>query len=135
MNHYKQNLTFGSQMFIIILFIILFSVLFSLASGIYNNYQYDLKIKQFEAENERYRQENKVKLYEYLRSNLKLVLEKEKKETMNEINPGEQVIVLQSENSPNNLFVHKPQKSKQDTKEERYKNESNPQKWWYFFFD
>ncbi len=132
----KNNIPFSSRVVIISLFVILFSVLFSLANAIYNNYQHELKVQQFENENERYREDIKVKMYEYLRSQLKRVLEKEKKETMNLINPGEEVIVIHEEGNKGDLFQStEEEKSFGERKLDRYRNKSNPEKWWYFFFD
>lgn len=132
----KKIIPVSSQIVIITLFIIFFSVLFSLANTIYNNYQYDLKIKQFEEENQRKSEENKLKMYEYLRTSLRMVLEKEKKETMNMINPGEQVIVLHNENPNKELFSQpKEEKSRTEEQAELYKDKPNPDKWYHFFFD
>ena len=132
----NKLIPFSSQVVIIALFVVFFSVLFSLTNAIYSNYQYDVKIKQFQLENQRYAEQNKLKMYEYLRSNLRLVLEKEKKETMNQINPGEQVIVLHTDTNPKNLFhPNNPSQSPQEKQEEKYKDLSNTQKWWHYFFD
>ncbi len=126
----------SSQIVIISLFVILFSALFSLASAIYNNYQYDLKIKQFQSENERYSEENRLKMYDFLRASLRLVLEKERKETMNEINQGEQVIVLHTDTNNKGMFEQSiTPKSSTAKDEELYKDLPNIQKWWHFFLD
>jgi hypothetical protein len=132
----NKVIPFSSQVFIIALFVVFFSVLFSLANAIYSNYQYDVKIRQFQDENQRYAEQNKLKMYEYLRSNLRLVLEKEKKETMNQINPGEQVIVLHADSSQKDLFnPTKPVTTPLEKQEEKYKDLPNTQKWWHYFFD
>lgn len=133
----RKIIPFSSQVVIITLFVILFSVLFSLANLVYDNYQYDLKRKEFEAENRRYEEENRAKMYEFLRSKLRRVLEKERKETMNEINPGEQVIVLHNDERERIFQQPESERVYDDTEREtdRYANLSNLQKWRYFFFE
>ncbi len=132
----NQVIPTSSQVAIVTLFIVFFAVLFSLANTIYSNYQYDQKIKQFEVENKRLEQQNKLKLYEYLRTGLRLVLEKEKKETMNQINPGEQVIVLHNDDRNKELFTPPPSTSNpREEQAELYKDKSNPEKWYHYFFD
>ena len=131
----RKIIPFSSQVVIITLFIILFSVLFSLANLVYNNYQYDIKRKEFEAENARYEEENRAKMYEYLRSKLRRVVEKERKETMNEINPGEQVIVLHEDESKRIFEQPEARKTFEDRTDDRYAHLPNIQRWRYFFFE
>lgn len=130
----RKIIPVSSQIVITVLFVLLFSVLFSLANLIHNNYQYELKRKEFESENQRYEDQNKSKMYEYLRSNLRKVLEKERKETLNQINPGEQVIVLHTENE-NTIFEGSNQNEKAPEVAHMYEGLPNIVKWQHFFFD
>lgn len=132
----KRFVPVSSQIVIISLFIVFFAILFSLMNLIYNDYQSEIMIKKFQEDNQRYQEQNKLKMFEYVRSNLRLVLEKVKKESSNEINPGEQVIVLHTDDTQRSLFeTTKASELQQQKPEERYKDLPNIQKWWHFFFD
>lgn len=106
-------------------------MLYSLTVTIYENYQIDVHIRNFEQKNEELRTENLQKLDDYKYYTSTAYIDKIAKQNLGLVNPGEEVIVLTEGDSVVGLET-------EDTLEARERSRaswSNPQKWWYFFFE
>ena len=106
-------------------------MLYNLTVTVYENYQIDLHIRKFEEKNAKLRTENLQKLDDYKYYTSAAYIDKIAKQNLGLVNPGEEVVVLTEGDGLISLET-------QDTLEahERSRsNWSNPQKWWYFFFE
>lgn len=114
---------------IIIEFFLVSYMLYALTSSIYKNYQIDQHIKNLEAENERYQQENEQKRpdFEYYAS--EFYIKKIAKQDLGLVEPGEEVIVLPPLEENSLVLSEKEEFIREKN------NYSNPERWWYFFFD
>lgn len=102
-----------------------------LTTSIYNSYLLDRHIENFREKNEeiaeRYR--NNLSDLQYFRSDT--YAEKVAKEQFNMVNPGEEVIVLVDQQ----VNVRAEELVTQEESLKEYRRMSNPQKWWYYFFN
>ena len=106
-------------------------MLYVLTSSIYQSYQIDRHIAEFEQENKKIADENK-KLsddFEYYTS--QAYQEKIAKQNFGLVNPGEQVLILPQGDAA--TFSAEEEISNKGLK--RWNRYSMPQKWWKFFFE
>jgi cell division protein FtsB len=128
---FQQTSNF-TKVVIIVEFFLVSYLLYTLTVSVYKSYQIDQHIKSFEAENARIEEENRKKSeeYEYYSSNA--YIEKMAKQNLGLVNPGEEVIIIPSENVKSSGIVGSDGEA--ETPEEG-QGLTNPMKWWKFFFD
>ena len=129
----KFNLSATSNATKIILiceFILVSYLLYSLTVNIYQSYQIDSHIKNFQEENAKIVAENKKKAEDLLYYTSSEYIDKIAKQNFNLINPGEEVIIIpEGENIPIN------DDASNDSAVKNYYYLSNPARWWKFFFE
>lgn len=106
-------------------------MLYNLTVTIYENYQIDVHIRNFEEKNTTLREENLQKLEDYKYYTSASYIDKIAKQNLGLVNPGEEVIVLTEGDSVTAFEA-------QDTleaKERSMANWSNAKKWWHFIFE
>lgn len=105
-------------------------MLYNLAVSIYDNYQIEQHISEFEARNRELTQENSTKLedFQYYTSNE--YIEKIAKQNLGLINEGEKVIIIPDED----LIVMSEDEDAAAASQEIRASWPNPKKWWKFFF-
>ncbi|MEK7673326.1 MAG: septum formation initiator family protein [Patescibacteria group bacterium] len=120
-----------TKLIIIVEFILVAYLLYSLTRNVYNSYQVDNLITQFEEENAKIEEGNRQKNEDYLYFTSEEYIDKIAKQNLGLINPGEEVIILSPE------LVSSTSSEEQESTETgvtKYYKMSNPQQWWYFFF-
>lgn len=126
------NTTQRAKIILIIEFLLVSYLLFSLTDSVYKSYQIDVHIKNYEAENARIEEENKINSenYEYYSSDA--YIEKIAKQNLGLINHGEELILIPSDN-----FDETTEQGTlaEDENDALYPQLSNPAKWWKLFFD
>lgn len=105
-------------------------MLYNLAVSIYDNYQIEQHIANFEQKNAELQEENKQKLADFQYYSSPEYREKIAKQSLGLINPGEEVIVIPDEA----LIVLSEDEDLARLSEELRASWSNPKKWWKFFF-
>lgn len=126
----KHNLQI--QTMLIIGFVIISYMLFNLGISIYNDYQVNLRLKRYAAENQRISSDNLNKKEEYQYFNSDLFKDKYAKENLNKLNAGEKMIVLPEKTE--SFFEENPVMSDKEEKIERIILISNRQQWKEYFF-
>ncbi len=125
---YTSNFT---KLVIIIEFVLVSYLLFSLTKNVYNTYQVDRYIENFEKENIRIEVENKQRIEDYLYFTSEEYIDKIAKQNLGLVNPGEEVIILTSRGSEEeSLFL-----LEEDIHFAQYGKKSNPKLWLEFFFE
>jgi cell division protein FtsB len=120
-----------TKIIIIIEFLLVAYLLYSLTKNVYNSYQIDKYIENFELENETIAQENQKKNEDFLYFTSEEYIDKIAKQNLGLINPGEEVIVL----SQDVLNVVDEQNLDEDGDVIVRNNEkSNVKNWIEFFF-
>jgi len=122
---------FGMMRLVLIVgFFIVAYMLYNLAVSIYENYQIEKHIAEFEARNVELQTENKQKQedLEYYISDE--YIDKIAKQNLNLVNPGEKVIVIPDED----LVVLSQDEDTAALSEQIRASWPNPKKWWKFFF-
>lgn len=122
---------FGMMRLVLIVgFFIVAYMLYHLAVSIYENYQIEKHIAEFEARNVELQSENKQKQedLEYYISDE--YIDKIAKQNLNLVNPGEKVIVIPDED----LVVLSQDEDTAALSEQIRASWPNPKKWWKFFF-
>lgn len=121
-----------TKLIIVVEFILVAYLLYSLTKNVYNSYQVDKLIAQFEDENALIEEENRRKNEDYLYFTSEEYIDKIAKQNLGLINNGEEVIIL----SPEVLAdtVGESVEGEQGEFAGGYSNKSNPQQWWEFFF-
>ena len=127
----EKNPNFNlARVIVVVGFVIVAYMLYSLTVSIYENYQIDVHIKNFEEKNEELLSENldKIESYQYYTSDK--YIEKIAKQNLGLINPDEKVIVITEEDNDTILEAEY-----EETQTLVIRNSwSNPHKWWEFFF-
>lgn len=118
------------RLVLIVGFFIVAYMLYSLTVSIYENYQIEKHIAEFETRNAELRLENQQKLEDFQYYTSEEYVEKVAKQNLGLINPGEQVVVIPDED----LIVLSEDVQDQLVAEEIRASWSNPKKWWKFFF-
>lgn len=131
----KFNLQHTSHFTKIVLigeFILVSYLLYALALNVYQSYQIDYHIQNFEEENKRIAEENQKAADDLLYYTSEAYLEKIAKQNLGLVNPGEEVIVL-SEDILDTTFAEIELNEKEEL--QHYYHLSNPRKWWKFLFE
>lgn len=106
-------------------------MIYSLTVSIYGSYQIDQHITNFEAKNEKIRQENLQKLDDYKYYTSEAYIDKIAKQNLGLVNPGEEVVVL----TEGETISLPEMEEKMIAKQRSMANWGNPKKWWHFVFD
>lgn len=106
-------------------------MLYNLTVTIYENYQIDVHIRNFEEKNAQLREENLKKLDDYKYYTSSAYIDKIAKQNLGLVNPGEEVIIL----TEGEAVVGFETEETLAAKERSMANWSNAQKWWYFFLE
>lgn len=115
---------------LIVGFFLVAYMLYNLTVSIYENYQIEKHIAEFESRNEELRSENAQKLEDFQYYTSDEYIEKIAKQNLGLINPGEKVIVIPDEE----LVILSEDSESQMLEEQLRATWSNPKKWWKFFF-
>lgn len=105
-------------------------MLYNLTVSIYENYQIEKHITEFESRNADLKEENEQKLADFQYYTSEEYVEKVAKQNLGLINPGEQVVVIPDED----LIVLSQDAEEQRVAEQIRASWSTPKKWWKFFF-
>lgn len=111
-------------------FFVVAYMLYNLTVSIYENYQIEEHISDFEQRNAELLEENKQKMDDLQYYISDEYIDKIAKQNLNLINPGEQVIVIPDED----LVVLSQDEDTAALSEQIRESWSNPKKWWKFFF-
>lgn len=111
-------------------FFVVAYMLYNLTVSIYENYQIEQHIQDFEVRNAELREENMQKMDDLQYYISEEYIDKVAKQNLNLINPGEQVIVIPDED----LIVMSQDEDTAALSEQIRSSWSNPKKWWKFFF-
>ena len=106
-------------------------MLYNLTVTVYENYQIDTHIRNFEEKNATLREENLQKLDDYKYYTSSAYIDKIAKQNLGLVNPGEEVIVLTQSNTETLLAVDVALQEQ----ERSMANWSVPKKWCVFIFD
>lgn len=122
---------FGLMRLVLIVgFFIVAYMLYNLTVSIYDNYQIEKHIAEFESRNEELRNENTQKLEDFQYYTSQEYIGKTAKQNLGLINPGEEVIVIPDEE----LVIMAADEESQMLSEQIRASWPNPKKWWKFFF-
>lgn len=115
-------------------FLLVSYLLYALAANVYQGYQIDYHIQNFQEENRKIAEANQKAADDLLYYTSNEYLEKIAKQNLGLVNPGEEVVVL-SEDILQGPDPEAFAQEEQSLQLQRYYNLSNPQKWWKFFFE
>lgn len=125
-----QSTSNTTKLILVAEFILVSYLLYSLTVNIYQSYQIDYHIKNFQEENAKIEAENRKKAEDLLYYTSNEYIDKIAKQNFNLINPGEEVIIIpEGENIPVYDNVE------QGGGSQAYYHLSNPHRWWKFFFE
>lgn len=118
------------RLVLIVGFFVVAYMLYNLTVSIYENYQVEKHIQEFETRNAELKAENDQKLADFQYYTSEEYVEKVAKQNLGLINPGEQVVVIPDED----LIVLSQDAEEQRVAEQIRASWSTPKKWWKFFF-
>lgn len=118
------------RLVLIVGFFVVAYMLYNLTVSIYENYQVEKHIEEFQARNTELKAENDQKLADFQYYTSPEYVEKVAKQNLGLINPGEQVVVIPDED----LIVLSQDAEEQRVAEQIRASWSTPKKWWKFFF-
>jgi len=118
------------RLVLIVGFFVVAYMLYNLTVSIYENYQVEKHIEEFQARNNDLKAENDQKLADFQYYTSPEYVEKVAKQNLGLINPGEQVVVIPDED----LIVLSQDAEEQRVAEQIRASWSTPKKWWKFFF-
>lgn len=123
---------FGVMRIVLIVgFLVVATMLYNLTVSIYDNYQIEQHIAEFEARNEQLMAENQKKLDDFQYYTSQEYIEKVAKTNLGLINPGEKVIIIPNDN----FVVLTEDEDLAQVSEQIRESWPNPKKWWMFFFN
>lgn len=128
-----MRLTHSSGLTKLIIFIEFFLVsylLYSLTKNVYNSYQIDRYIEDFEKDNLSLELENQQKTEDYLYFTSEEYIDKIAKQNLGLVNPGEEVIIL----SPDVLSPEGNDSIEFEGDFAVFSGMTNTQQWWELFF-
>jgi cell division protein FtsB len=130
-----QNQIYDSQfglirLVLIIGFFVLAYMLYNLTVSIYDNYQIEQHIAEFERKNAELTDENKEKLADFQYYTSEEYIEKIAKQNLGLINEGENIIIIPDED----LIILSEDEDAAAVSEQIRDSWSNRKKWWKFFF-
>lgn len=126
-SHNQFGLT---RIILIVGFFIVAYMLYNLTVSIYDNYQIEQHIAEFERKNIELENENQKKLEDFQYYTSKEYIEKVAKQNLGLINQGEKVIIIPDED----LIVLSEDENAMAASAEIRASWSNQKKWWKFFF-
>ncbi len=131
-NPLNDNSPFNVARYIIVIgFVIVAYMLYNLTVSIYENYQIDSHIQDFEEKNTELAEDNLEKMNSYQYYTSDQYIEKIAKQNLGLINPGEQVIVITQDDNDTILEAEY-----EETQTLAMRNSwSNPRKWMEFFLN
>ncbi len=112
------------------LFFALTYMLYNLAVSVYENYQIEQHIAEFQNKNAELAEENRQKLEDFQYYTSDEYVEKFAKQNLGLINPGENVVIIPDED----LIIMSESDDAAALSEQIRATWSNPKKWWKFFF-
>ena len=115
---------------LIVGFFVVAYMLYNLTVSIYDNYQIEQHIAEFEKKNTELESENKEKLEDLQYFTSDEYIEKVAKQNLGLIKPGEKVIIIPEDD----LVVLTQSEDTAALAEELRASWSTPKKWWKFFF-
>ena len=118
------------RLVLIVGFFVVAYMLYNLTVSIYENYQVEKHIQEFETRNADLKAENNQKLADFQYYTSEEYVEKVAKQNLGLINPGEQVVVIPDED----LIVLSQDAEEQRVAEQIRASWSTPKKWWKFLF-
>lgn len=119
-----------TKLIIIIEFVLVAYLIYSLTRNVYNSYQIDKYISDFEIENSQMEDENREKTQDYLYFTSEEYIDKIAKQNLGLVNPGEEVLIL----SPDVLDPDLAGENGDLSDFAKHSGDSNPKSWWSFFF-
>lgn len=119
-----------TKLIIFIEFFLVSYLMYSLTKNVYNSYQIDKYIEEFELENLSLEEENRVKTEDYLYFTSEEYIDKIAKQNLGLVNPGEEVIIL----SPDVLSPDSDVDLELEGDYAVYSGMTNAQQWWELFF-
>ena len=123
--------SFGiARILLIVGFFVVAYMLYNLTVSIYDNYQIEQHIAEFEEKNQQLAMENQKKLADFQYYTSEEYVEKIAKQNLGLINPGEKVIIIPDED----LIVLSEEEDAAAASEELRAAWPNTKKWWKFFF-
>lgn len=127
-----QHTSHTAKLIIVGEFLLVSYLLYTLTASVYKSYQIDVHIENFEKENVRIQEENRIKSEEFEYYSSEAYIEKIAKQNLGLVNAGEEVIII-----PNESFegIGEADGAGEEDDAGSYGNLSNPHKWWKFFFD
>jgi len=122
---------FGVMRIVLIVgFLVVAYMLYNLTVSIYDNYQIEQHIAEFETRNEQLLEENQKKLEDFQYYTSQEYIEKVAKTNLGLINPGEKVVII-----PDDDFVVLTEDEDLAHVSEQIRDSwPNSKKWWMFFF-
>ncbi|MEK7545414.1 MAG: septum formation initiator family protein [Patescibacteria group bacterium] len=129
-----QETSRTTKMVLIGEFLLVSYLLYALALNVYQGYQIDYHIQNFQNENRKIAEANQKAADDLLYYTSNEYLEKMAKQNLGLVNPGEEVVVL-SEDILKGPDPEGFEQEVQSSELQRYYNLSNPHKWWKFFFE
>lgn len=131
MNLESYDNPYGMMRLVLVVgFFVVAYMLYNLTVSIYENYQIEKHIEEFEARNAELADENRQKLEDFQYYTSDEYVEKIAKQNLGLINSGEKVIIIPDED----LVIMSQTEEDQLLSEQIRANWSNPKKWWKFFF-
>lgn len=119
-----------TKLIIFIEFFLVSYLLYSLTKNVYNSYQIDSYISEFELENVTLEDENRLKTEDYLYFTSEEYIDKIAKQNLGLVNPGEEIIIL----SPDVLAPGVDEGLDIEGDFAVYDGMSNSEQWWDLFF-
>jgi cell division protein FtsB len=131
MNEGSYDSQFGVIRIVLIVgFFVVAYMLYNLTVSIYDNYQIEQHIAEFEKKNDALTSENRNKLEDLQYFTSDEYIEKIAKQNLGLINPGEKVIIIPE----NDLVVLTQNEDTAALAQELRASWTNPKRWWKFFF-
>lgn len=119
------------RLVLVVGFFVVAYMLYNLTVSIYQNYQIERHIAEFEERNEALKKENQEKLADLQYYMSSEYIDKVAKQNLNLTNPGEQVVVIPDDS----LVVLTQDEDSAALSEDIRATWSTPKKWWKFFFN
>ena len=131
MENLSYNNQFGvAKLVLIVGFFLLAYMLYNLTVSIYDNYQIEQHIAEFQNKNKELADENSKKLEDFQYYTSKEYIEKIAKQNLGLVNPGEKVIIIPDKD----LVVISEDQNSEEVAQQIRAGWSTPKKWWKFFF-
>lgn len=118
-----------TKLIIFVEFFLVSYLLYSLTKNVYNSYQVDKYIEEFERENAAIESENRQKTEDYLYFTSEEYVDKIAKQNLGLVNNGEEVIILSVDALEEELVA-----DGEYPDAARFTEKSNVGQWWEFFF-